>query len=82
MELPPLRKTLENFVFRDKKTSRTLYSGVGNSNLFVREFNFTVAKGLDVKDLNMIMAVITVNENCFPREGLKLYLKYKLATIY
>ena len=48
----------------------------------VREFNFTVAKGLDVKDLNMIMVVITVNENCFPREGLKSYFKYKLATIY
>lgn len=36
--------------------SRTLYSSVGNSNLFVREFNFTVVKGLDVKGLNLIMA--------------------------
>ena len=44
-------KTLENFVFHGKKTSRTLYSGAGISNLFVWEFNFTVEKGLDMKFL-------------------------------
>ena len=29
----------------------------------------------------MIMAVVMVNENCSPRKGFKLYLKYKLTTI-
>ena len=38
-------------VFHGKKTSRTLYSGAGISNLFVWEFNFTVEKGLDMKFL-------------------------------
>ena len=36
----------ENFVFHAKKTSRTLYSGAGNSYLFV---SFTVVKGADVE---------------------------------
>lgn len=37
MELPQVRKKLGNFVFQGRKTQGTLLSGLGNSNLLVRE---------------------------------------------
>lgn len=52
------RKILENFVFYGKKMLRILYLSVGNFNFFVREFNFMVVKGLDVKGLNLIMVLL------------------------